>query len=458
MSYKLLIVDDDKENQSINKALLTQAGYQVSVASDGLDAIRAVKNAKKDYALILMDYHMPGMTGAQAVEEIKKIKPNQQILAFSMDDTRQVMRENFKSGVVDFLDKNAENDVLLSSIAGFCEQYDRLYKAIDKSDFNPDEKEKFIKEFGMIGKSDQLVELCRQIKKIGPTQATTLITGESGTGKELVAQALHDASDRKSGPYVTVNIAAEPENLLDSSLFGHKKGSFTGAAQDQRGKFQLADGGTIFLDEIGDLGLDLQVKLLRVLQEKEINPIGSNRPVSVNVRIVAATHKNLKKMVEDGAFREDLYYRLNNIIIETIPLRDRPADIEPLVAFFTEEICKENGFFKRFQKRCLEVFKAYHWRGNIRELRSVVERHLVQSESDLIQASDLDSSLGEKSHHSNPVTMDEIDEHTDGIKRQMVIKAINDSGSRAEASRRLGIAQNRLHYFLVKWGMSKMIL
>ncbi len=455
MSHKLLIVDDDKENREIIKALLAQAGYQVTVACDGADAIRIVKNAKKDFALILMDYHMPGMTGAQTVEEIIKFKPNQQILAFSMDDTRQVMRETFRSGVVDFLDKNAENDVLLSSIAEFCEEYDRLYRAIDKAELEHDEKEKFILEFGMIGRSDQLVDLCKQVKKIGPSHATTLIVGESGTGKELVAQALHDMSERKNGPYVTLNIAAEPENLLDSSLFGHKKGSFTGAAQDQRGKFHLADGGTIFLDEIGDLPLDLQVKLLRVLQEKEINPIGSNRSISIDVRIIAATHKNLEKMVAEGTFREDLYYRLNSIIIETTPLRERPADIESLVAFFTEEICKENKFFKRFQKRCLEVFKAHHWQGNIRELRSVVERHLVKSETDLIQASELDVYLTEKSSQANPVTMEEIDEHTEGIKRQMVIKTINDSGSRAEASRRLGIAQNRLHYFLAKWGVVK---
>ncbi len=455
MSYKILLVDDDRENLQVNKSLLAHAGYQVSVASDGTEAIQSVKNAKKDFALILMDYHMPGLTGAQAVEEIKKIKPNQQILAFSMDDTREVMRETFKSGVVDFLDKNSENEVLLSTISGICEKYDQLYRAIDKSERDPDEREAIIRECGMIGRSESLFNLCKQIQKIGPTQATTLITGESGTGKELVAKALHNASDRKNGPYIAVNIAAEPATLLDSSLFGHKKGSFTGAAQDQRGKFHLADRGTIFLDEIGDMSLDLQVKLLRVIQEREINPIGSNRPISVDVRIIAATHKDLKKMVEQGTFREDLYYRLSNIVIETTPLRDRPDDIEPLVAFFTEQVCKENSFTKRFQRRCLEVFKGYHWSGNIRELRSVVERHLISSETDLIQESDLDAGLFRKSAHLNPVTMDEIDEHAEEIKKRLVVKVINESSSRAEASRRLGIAQNRLHYFLTKWGLAK---
>lgn len=455
MSYKILLVDDDKENLSVNKALLTEAGYQITLASSGAEAIRAVKNAKKDFAIILMDYHMPEMTGAQAVEEIKNIKPHQQILAFSLDDTREVMRETFKSGVVDFLDKNSENDTLLRTIGLYCEKYENFFREIDKSELDSDDKVKFIQEFGMVGCSNSLLDLCRQIKKIAPSHATTLITGESGTGKELVALNLHKMSDRRSGPYVTINIGAEPPNLIDSSLFGHKKGAFTGAAQDQKGKFQLADGGTIFLDEIGDLSLDLQVKLLRVLQEKEVNSVGSNRPTDIDVRIIAATHKDLKKMVADGKFREDLYYRLCNIVIETTPLRNRPEDIEPLVAFFSEQICKENSFVKRFQKRCVEVFKSCHWQGNIRELRSVVERHLVTSESDLIQVENLDISIVDKGFHRSPVTMAEIDDHAEAIKKQMVIKTINETNSKAEASRRLGIAQNRLHYFLAKWGVVK---
>ncbi len=453
MNYKILLVDDDKENLKINRDLLSAVGYKVSLACDGNEAIESVKATKKDFAVILMDYHMPGMTGAEAVEAIKKIKPYQQILAFSMDDTREVMRKTFKSGVVDFIDKNAENEILLSSIASYCSKYDDLYRAIDRSDLESNERSALIREHKMVGQSQSLYNLCKEIEKIAPTLATTLILGESGTGKELVAAALHNASDRRNGPFISLNVAAEPANLLDSSLFGHKKGSFTGAAQDQRGKFQLADKGTIFLDEIGDLSLDLQVKLLRVLQEKEINPIGATRPVSVDVRIIAATHKDLKKMVLEGSFREDLYYRLSNIVIETTPLRERPDDIEPMVAHFTEDICRENGFSKRFQRRCLEVFRSYHWKGNVRELRSVIERHLIRSDSDLISAEELDAQLFEKSNHAAPVTLEDIDKHTEEIKKQFVIKVINESGSRAEASRRLGVAQNRLHYFLTKWGL-----
>lgn len=247
MIYKLLLVDDDCENLAVNKALLMAAGYNVSIATSGCEALKIIKNAKKDFALILMDYHMPEMSGAEAVMEIKKIRPNQQIVAFSLDDTREVMRETFKAGVVDFLDKNSENDVLLSTVAGYCAKFDQLFRTLDRNDLESDEKEKFILETGMIGRSDKLSELAKQIRKVGPTLATTLVLGESGTGKELVAKALHKTSERAKGPFIAINIGAESASLLDSTLFGHRKGSFTGAIQDQMGKFQLANKGTSFL-------------------------------------------------------------------------------------------------------------------------------------------------------------------------------------------------------------------
>jgi DNA-binding NtrC family response regulator len=210
---------------------------------------------------------------------------------YSLDDNRDIMRETFKAGVVDFLDKNSENEVLLSTVAAYCEKYEQLYRPLDKEDREISEKEETIRKTGMIGSSDQLYELARKIEKVAPTRATTLIYGESGTGKELVARAVHQLSERASGPFIAINIAAESATLLDSTLFGHRKGSFTGAIHDQQGKFQLANKGTIFLDEIGDMSLDLQVKLLRVLQEREVTPLGASRPISVDVRIVAATHR-----------------------------------------------------------------------------------------------------------------------------------------------------------------------
>lgn len=454
MAYKLLLVDDDKENLAENHALLSASGYQVSTALSGAEAVEKVLRAKKDFAVILMDYHMPGMSGAEAISKIREVRPNQQILAFSLDDTREVMRETFRAGVADFLDKNSDNEILLSAVARYCAKYEQLYRKIDEEEIERDEKIKFIGETEMIGRSDSTYELCRQIRKIAPTQATTLILGESGTGKELVAKALHRFSDRARGSFVAINIAAEPAALLDSTLFGHRKGAFTGAIADQPGKFRLADKGTIFLDEIGDMSLDLQVKLLRVLQEREVSPVGASRPIPIDVRIVAATHKNLRKMVADGTFREDLYYRLSSVIISTTPLRERPEDIEPLIAYFTAEICKENEFSRFFHRRCLEVLCKYPWKGNVRELRSVVERHLVRSESDAVRLEDLDASLYEDHRPATPVTMKDIDSHVENLKKNLVAEVLK-SVTPAEAARRLGISQNHLSYFMDKWGLRK---
>lgn len=455
MSYRILLVDDDRENLTVNKALLTTAGYQVATVKSGQEAIDSIKSAKKDFALVLMDYHMPGMSGAEAVTEIKKIKPRQQILAYSLDDTREVMRETFKAGVVDFLDKNSENEVLLSTVAAYCEKYERIFRPLDEDYIASGEKEKFIQKTGMIGRSEKLYELARQIEKVAPTKATTLIFGESGTGKELVAQAIHKGSERANGPFIAINIAAEPASLLDSTLFGHRKGSFTGAVHDQVGKFQLANKGTIFLDEIGDMSLDLQVKLLRVLQEREVTPVGASRPISVDVRIVAATHRDLPKLVAEGKFREDLYYRLSSLILETTPLRDRPEDLEPLVVHFTKEICKENGINRTFHCRCLEVLRDYHWKGNVRELRSVVERHLISSDSDMIRVEDLDARLYQKKETNEPKTLKEIDNYLEGIKKRMVFDAVKSAKSKAEAARKLDIPPNGLHYFVVKYGLEQ---
>lgn len=455
MSYRILLVDDDRENLNVNKALLSASGYQVAIVKSGQEAIDTIKSAKKDFALVLMDYHMPGMSGAVAVAEIKKIKPNQQILAYSLDDDREVMRETFKAGVVDFLDKNSENEVLLSTVAAYCEKYEQVFRPLDGDDLASDEKEKVIRDVGMIGCSEKLYELARHIEKVAPSKATTLILGESGTGKELVARALHRRSDRASGPFIAINIAAEPASLLDSALFGHRKGSFTGATNDQQGKFQLANKGTIFLDEIGDMSLDLQVKLLRVLQEREITPVGASRPIPVDVRIVAATHRDLSKMVSEGKFREDLYYRLSAVILETTPLRDRPEDLEPLVVHFTREICKENGFSRAFHRRCLEVMRDYHWKGNVRELRSVVERHLIAADGDLIHIEDLDARLYQKKETDEPRTLKEIDNYLEGIKKQMVMDAVKSTRTKAEAARKLDIPPNGLHYFVTKYGIEQ---
>lgn len=452
MKYRILLVDDDRENLDATKDLLAAVGYNVTLASSGPEAIKIVRQAKKDFSLILMDYHMPRMLGSEVIQEIKKINPNQQVLAFTLDDTKEAMRANFLAGATDFLDKNSDNDILLAEIANRCAKYDQLYRTIDSEDLPLDEKVQFIQETGMIGSSDSLYQLCKDIRKVAPASATTMILGESGTGKELVAKALHKFSGRPKDRFVAINIAAESPLLLDSSLFGHRKGAFTGATENQVGKFEFADKGTLFLDEIGDMPYELQVKLLRVLQEREITPVGANKARSIDVRIIAATHKDLKKMVEGGTFREDLYYRLVNLTLDTTPLRDRPDDIEPLVAKFTNEVCESNRFKRSFHRECLELFRDYHWPGNVRELHSTAERHLLCAESSVIRKEDLDPVFFNPVK-SKPVTLEEIDAHVDSIKKHHIIDALKNSSTRAEAARRLNIAQNGLQYFINKWNL-----
>ncbi len=447
MSYKILVVDDDKDNLQPTADLLKVWGYKVKTAGSGEEAIKSVRAAKEDFALILMDYHMPGMSGAQTIQEIRKLKPHQQILGFTLDDSKGVMRENFISGALDTIDKNIENDRFKEIVLAYCAKFEENFRAIS-SEIEDDEKAKFILETGFIGRSYPLYRTCQEIRKLGPSSATILILGESGTGKELVAQALHRASDRSQKPFVAINIGAEPPALIDSSLFGHKKGAFTGAMHDHLGKFRQADGGTLFLDEIGDLSLELQVKLLRVLQEREVSPVGGTRSISVDVRIVAATHKNLEEMVKQGTFRQDLYYRIAGVTIVNPPLRERPQDIGPLVEQFTEEVCKQNGIRRAFQKKCLDVFVAYPWHGNIRELRAVVERHLIKSDVSLLKPEDLEASLYGSKVDTKPSTIKGIESYIMDIKSKMVLDIVNQSTTKADAARKLGVSPTHLHYIL----------
>lgn len=453
MSYRILLVDDDETNLVFTKRLLTSNGYSVITATSADEALGILARAKNDFALVLLDHHMPNKTADVAIKEIKQQNPNQQVVVFSMDDTRETMREDFKAGACDFLYKNADNETLLRAIADYCAKYESDYRTICADDFSKDERSAFIRQTGMIGCSSKLFELSQKIRRVAKSQATVLINGESGTGKELVARAIHSQSPRADKPFVALNIAAVSATLLDSLLFGHKRGAFTGAVADHPGKFKQADGGTLFLDEIGDLNPELQVKLLRVLQERSITPVGSTKDVSVDVRIVTATHKDLNSLVDQGAFREDLLYRINTVKIETLPLRDRPDDIEPLVAFFSEEICRENGFQKSFNRRCLDILKKQAWRGNVRELRSFVERHLIESEAREILPEHLSIQVDETKETSAPITMQEIDEHVENVKREFIRKALTETSSKAEAARRLRVAPNRLHYFLEKLGL-----
>ena len=358
MSHRILIVDDNEDNILSTRVLLEMQGYLVDSVISAQQAIDLLRAGKKTYALILMDYDMPGMNGAEASREILKTRSKQLIAMYTCFDTMDVVKETLRSGLVAFLEKHTEPELLLARIAELCSKYDQTVKPI-ASDLSQGEVQRLVQSVGLRGQSKSLVEMASTIVKYAPQSQTVVIRGESGTGKELIAQALHALSPRKNNPFVAVNCAAMPESLLESILFGHEKGSFTGAMKNQVDKFALASHGTLFLDEIGDMPLGAQVKLLRVLQEGVVEPVGSNRDVKVDVRVIAASHRNLREQVDRGLFREDLYFRLNVLEIEVAPLRNRPDDIEPLVAFFTEEYCKSRGIEKHFERATLPFLKAY---------------------------------------------------------------------------------------------------
>lgn len=455
MKYKILIVDDDKDNLDSTRMLLEVHGYEIKTATSGKQAIELFQKNKIEFALVLMDYHMPEKNGAAVIAEIKRISPNQQIVTYTMDSTKQTALETFRAGAVDFIEKGADNDILLEALKNYCEKYEKVFRTISSENVNPDENFNNNAKHGLIGKSLALTKVVKDIELFSKTATNVLIYGETGTGKELIARAIHNASDRAGMKFIAVNCSAIPQGLVESTLFGHVKGSFTGASNDQDGKFKLANGGTIFLDEIGELPLDTQAKLLRVLQERVVDPVGSRSSLKVDVRVIAATHKNLEQMVVEGKFREDLLYRLNTVIIRNPPLRDRTEDIEILMDFFTKRICAKTGIIKRFQRSVLNHLLAYKWPGNIRELENMVESHLVRAPDSIVSVEQLDSKFFSKNKSlAESKTLKQIEEDLELIKLNHIQNVVNNSSSKIEAAKKLEISPTNLQYFLSKLNKS----
>lgn len=441
MSHKILLVDDDERNLDSTKKALVHLGYEVDITTNPAQALEDVKAKPTHYALAIVDQHMTTMLGTQFARELKTEKIPQQVLIYSCDNSTDLVKESWKSGAVDFIDKEAPTSALLKAVRSFCIRYDELIRPAENS---PSANSELISSVGMIGQSEKLAHVCRQVLKFAPYQQTVLINGETGVGKELVAKAIHNESPRAKRKFIAVNCGALPENLVESTLFGHVRGAFTGATNTQQGKFLLADGGTLFLDEIGELSLEVQVKLLRVLQEKVIEPIGSKDSIKVDVRIIAATHRDLKKMVSERQFREDLYHRLNALEIKVPSLRERPDDIEPLVHFFTEDFCRETNRRISFLKSAVRVLAACEWRGNIRELKNVVEKHLAMSENDVVKKEDLQASLFEHPAES-AMTWEQLEELAKKKKREYLEGVLARSKNKAEAAEELGWSRQYFH-------------
>ncbi|MCD8405134.1 sigma-54 dependent transcriptional regulator [Tenacibaculum dicentrarchi] len=374
---KILIIEDEAAIRRVLTKIISEENdaYQVSEAQDGLIGFEMIKN--NDYDLVLCDIKMPKMDGVEVLEKAKKLKPETPMVMISGHGDLDTAVNTMRLGAFDYISKPPDLNRLLNTVRN----------ALDKKELiveNKRLKKKVSKGYQMIGESDEITQIKEIIEKVAATDARVLITGPNGTGKELVAHWLHEKSDRVKASMIEVNCAAIPSELIESELFGHVKGSFTGANKDRAGKFEAANGGTIFLDEIGDMSLSAQAKVLRALQENKIQRVGSDKDIKVNVRIVAATNKDLKKEISEGRFREDLYHRLAVILIKVPSLNDRRTDIPLLIDFFTSKISEEQGTPKKaFSKQAIKLLQEYDWTGNIRELRNVVERLIILGEQEI---------------------------------------------------------------------------
>ncbi|WP_430929090.1 sigma-54-dependent transcriptional regulator [Polaribacter marinivivus] len=374
---KILIVEDEAAIRRVLKKIISEENdtYQVEEAEDGLEGIELIKN--NDYDLVLCDIKMPKMDGVEVLEKAKKIKPETPIVMISGHGELDTAVNTMRLGAFDYISKPPDLNRLLNTVRN---ALDRKVLVVE----NKRLKKKVSKNYEMIGESESISHIKDIIEKVAATDARVLITGPNGTGKELVAHWLHEKSERAKEQMIEVNCAAIPTELIESELFGHVKGSFTGANKDRAGKFEAANGGTIFLDEIGDMSLSAQAKVLRALQENKISRVGSDKDIKVNVRVVAATNKDLNKEIEEGRFREDLYHRLAVILIKVPALNDRREDIPLLIDFFSKKISEEQGNPKKtFSDEAVQLLQKYDWTGNIRELRNIVERLIILGEKQI---------------------------------------------------------------------------
>ncbi len=447
----VLVVDDDRAHRTMLRTLLAGWGVEVDEADDGRTAIDQVHG--RPFDLILMDIRMINVSGLEALAEIRAYNPAIPIIIMTAYSSVETAVEALKKGAYDYLTKPLDFDELRLV----------MERAMDHSQLK--EENRILKETlgsqfdtrNIIGRSEAMVKLLETVAQVAPSEATVLITGESGAGKELVAGAVHFNSPRKAGPFVKMNCAAVTETLLESELFGHEKGAFTGAHKRKEGKFRQADGGTIFLDEVSEMSLAMQVKLLRVLQEREFPRVGGEDSIRVDVRVIAATNKTLMQEVEAGRFREDLYYRLNVVTLNVPALRDRSEDIPLLAGHFLNMFAEKNHKRLRgFSPQAMDRLLRYHWPGNVRELMNAVERAVVLSRYEYIDEEDLPFAVKEGSPDDTTGMAPHISEQgvsLEDMEKETILKTLESThGNKSEAARRLGITRKTLHKKLKKYG------
>ena len=447
MSGKILVVDDEKSMCDFMEIMLSKEGYEVETTVSGSEAIQ--RTSSSEYDLIIADLMMPEMSGLELLKKIKKGRPGQDMIVMtafaSVDTAIEAMRE----GALDYITKPFKVDeiklVIEKSVSRqkLTEENSRLKQQL-KKDFSFS---------NFIGQSDGIVKLKKLAAKVSAIDSTVLVRGESGTGKDLIAKAIHAASGRASGPFVTINCAALPETLLESELFGYKKGAFTGAIKDKDGLFKMAHGGTFFLDEVGNTSPAIQVKLLRVLEDKIITPVGDTRPIEVDVRLIAATNADLEEDVKGGKFRSDLFYRLNVIPLHIPALRERPDDLQLLADHFIRKYCKRNKVDpKTLSQGALEALNKYNWPGNVRELENCIERAVLFSRGDEIDVDDFPTKIVEGTPQA--IVSSEAPETPtlESIEKAYIYYIMNQAkGKKAKAAKLLGIDNSTLYRKLERY-------
>ncbi|HLJ46820.1 MAG TPA: sigma-54 dependent transcriptional regulator [Bryobacteraceae bacterium] len=449
MSARILVVEDEERLRRVVELQLKGAGFEVDQAGTAEAAVKLADSAD----LILTDLKLPGMTGLELIEQIRRQNSQIPVIVMTAFSTVDNAVEAMKKGAVDFLPKPFSLDHLMAVVS----------KALEVNALRA-ENQQLRQELGsryefdnIIGRSQPMREIFASIERIAPTRATVLLCGESGVGKDMIARAIHHHSPRATRPFVKINCTALPENLMESELFGYEKGAFTGANVAKPGKFEQGDTGTVFLDEIGDVPPGIQVKLLRILQEREFERLGSNKTKHIDVRILAATNVDLREALEQGTFREDLYYRLNVLPLNIPPLRDRKEDIAFLAEHFVKKFAKEmGGRIESISETAVQKLLTYHWPGNVRELENVIERSMVLSPGPILHPDDirLDSAPSRaRSQAAVDVFLPEgmtLDEYEQSIIREALKRA---SGNKSQAARMLGLTRNALRYRLQQMGI-----
>jgi DNA-binding NtrC family response regulator len=450
---RVLVVDDEANMRESLREILGEEGYECVLAGDGVSALNAFDETVR---LVITDAKMPGMDGFELIKELHERDPDLPVVMITAYGSMELAIKAMRAGAYDYITKPFDPERILHDVRHIVDHYRKTKENIRL-------KKRLAEEFSIsqiVGESQQIREMLDVVRRVASTPSSVLIVGQSGTGKELVAKALHYLGDRASQPFVIVNCAAIPDTLLESELFGHKKGAFTDAVADKKGRFEEADGGTIFLDEIGDMSLSLQSKMLRVLQEREFTRIGETKTRRVNVRIVTATNKNLGEAIQKGEFREDLYFRINVINIRMPSLRERRSDIPMLVDHFIKRYNYSIGKrIKGITAEAMAVLMSYHWPGNIRELENLIERAVIFADSDLLDAGVIKQNLLHWERPTGGVEgfLDQYGNYKDAVdafERELIKRAFDWSkGHFSNAAKYLGLSRHALRYQMSKLGL-----